>query len=134
MVLEIAGFSDQFSIVKFFITQSDVKMLLDQPSLQVVKTFDDVLLSTRYTTQIVTLDTHEENRLLTFWSAEHKISPDQCQAFVTEELDRNEVPDNDRLMKEVRVRILELDWLQREVDGEKKDFLDLVTILNDQKN
>ena len=49
LILEIASNCEQFSLSKVFITQDDVKKLLDQPSLQVIQAFDNILRHTAQT-------------------------------------------------------------------------------------
>ena len=49
MVLEIASYCERFSLQNFFISLDDVQKLLQHPSPEVIKAFDDILIETPYT-------------------------------------------------------------------------------------
>ena len=60
-----------------------MRYVLQQPSLQIIKAFDDILIETSYTKQILTLDVPSEEKFITFWDSSYKLSQEACQDKVT---------------------------------------------------
>ena len=73
IILEIASYCDQFSLQNFFISQDEVGQVLKNPSPQVVKAFDNILIETPFTKQIITLDIAQDSRLISFWDKTFKL-------------------------------------------------------------
>ena len=46
---------------------------MKNPSPQVVKAFDNILIETPYTKQIITLDIAQDSRLISFWDKTFKL-------------------------------------------------------------
>ena len=112
-------------------SQDDVKNVLQKPSLQVQRAFDDILIENSYTKQILTLDvSFEDARLITLWHNNLKLSSETCQDLTTKELLKARVEEEDIMMNSVSVRLMKIKWLR---EGQR-NFLDLVNILNDTKN
>ena len=111
--------------------QDDIKKLLSKPTMQVVKTFDNILVDTQYTRQIITLDISPEERLTTFWCKKFRLSPQECQNRTTRKLRVDMgVEDDEIMMNQVTVKMMEIGWLK----AGGKNFLDLVEAINDTSN
>ena len=76
--MEIASHCEQFSLVHLFVSLDDVRYVLMSPSMQMVKAFDEILIETTYTKQILTLDVPSDEKMITFWDSRHKLSQEAC--------------------------------------------------------
>ena len=92
---------------------------------------DKILIENMHTKEILTLDaSFEEERLITLWHKNLKIDDKECQKLTRRRLKEKDVEDEDIMMNSVSVKILKIKWLR---EG-RKNFLDLVEILNETKN
>ena len=126
LILKIASFCQQFSLYKVFISLDDVQRVLLKLSPQIIEAFDNILTETKYTSQVLALNTSPDMPFVSFKSGIHKINHAICGNEVKRTLDHRRVSEESRMTNSVTVKMMDLRWMKRK----DKCFLDLVQILD----
>ena len=99
-------------------------------SPQIIEAFDNILTETKYTSQVLALNTSPEQSLVSFKSSIYKMNNDICGDRVKSALDHKRVSEESRMVNSVTVKMMDLRWMKRK----DKCFLDLVQILDSISN
>ena len=78
LILSIASHCQRFSLSNVFLTQDDVKAILNMPTQQVVMALDEIMTETPYTKRILTLKTTLEHKMISFKSENYKLYEDEA--------------------------------------------------------
>ena len=78
----------------------------------------------------MTMDLSGDHKFITFWDQKHKLNQEGVQESVEDVLETISKEPDDKMMKTVQLKMIEIKWLKQ--GG--KNFLNLVSILNESKN
>ena len=79
LILKIASFCPDFSLANIFISQADVEVLLQQPTGEVIRAFDDIMIENVYTRRIHTQKVNSRDNLYSFIDSKFQINSEYCQ-------------------------------------------------------